>query len=183
MKKRNIIIGLVLTMALGLGVTAYAASEEEGTATTKQRLGLGKITSMRGQDYVSDVLKNKLGLTEEEIATALSEGKSLHNLAIEKGLTEETFRAALLEEKSNAIDTAVSEGKITTEEAVIIKEKLNDNIINCTGKYGEGQGKGSCNGTGEGQGQGKGSCDGTGESQGKGQGGKMMRNGQGSGCK
>ena len=173
MKKRNIIIGLVVTMALGLGVTAYAASEEEGTATARQRLGLGKITSMRGQEYVSEVLKNKLGLSEEEIATALSEGKSLHNLAIEKGLTEETFRAALLEEKSNAIDTAVSEGKITSEEAASIKEKLKDNIENCTGNYGEGQGRGSCDGTGEGQGRG----------QGQGQGGKMMRDGQGLGCK
>jgi len=64
MKKRNINIGLALTMSLGIRVTAYAASEEEGTATTRERLGCGRITSIRGQDYVSDVLKNKLGLSE-----------------------------------------------------------------------------------------------------------------------
>ena len=155
MKKRNIIIGLVVTMALGIGVTAYAATEEGGASTTKEKLGLKRITSMSGKEYVSEVLKSKLGLTDEEITTALDSGKTLHDLAIEKGLSEDDLKVALLEEKTKAIDTAVSEGKITEEEGVTLKEKLNKNMENCSGNFGKGEG-----------GSGSGS-------------GKMMKNGQG----
>jgi hypothetical protein len=46
--KKNVIAALVVTMALGVGATAYAASTDS-TAPSKQgqRLGLGRITSMR----------------------------------------------------------------------------------------------------------------------------------------
>lgn len=162
MKKRKIIIGLVVTMALGIGVTAYAETSENSTTTGREGLGLGRITSMRGQDYVTNVLKNKLNLSQEEITAALNEGKSLHDLAIEKGLTEEALKEALIEEKSNSIDKAVSDGKITSEEAATLKEKIKENINNCTGNYGERQEQIR----GEGKGKGCG----------------MMRGGQGSSC-
>lgn len=149
MKKRNIIFVLVLTIVIGVGATAYAATNSTSTAG-RQRLGLGRVTSMRGYDFISNILKNKLGLSETDISNATSSGKTLYELATEKGMTEEQFKAALLEEKTNAIDTAVSKGTITKDEGETLKANVSSNIANCTGNFNQ------CKGLGLGQGQGRG---------------------------
>ncbi|MBM7869134.1 ribosomal protein S20 [Clostridium pascui] len=161
MKKRNVIAALVLTMSIGVGATAYAASNDT-TVTSAQRLGLGRITSMRGYDYVSNILKNKLGLTDSDITNAKNSGKTLYDLAAEKGMTEDELKSLLLEEKTKLIDSAVEKGTITKEEGETLKANLNANIQSCTGNFGEKQGVGQ----GKGRGQGRG----------------MMGNGQGRGC-
>jgi ribosomal protein S20 len=159
MKKRNIISALALTMTIGIGATAYAASISDNTNITSpnQRLGLGRITSMRGYDYTSTILKDKLGLTDEEITTARNSGKTIYDLALEKGISQEEIKSALLEEKAKAIDAAVTKGTITKEEGDALKANLSTNIENCTGNFGQMQ------------------------VQGKGKGQGMMRNGSGRG--
>jgi ribosomal protein S20 len=158
MKKRNIITALVLTMALGVGATAYAASSDSTAPNAQgQRLGLGRITSMRGYDYMTNILKSKLGLSDKEITESLNSGKTPYELAVEKGMTQESFKAALLEEKSKAIDEAAAKGTITKDEAVNLKENLNTNIQNCPGTFGQGQGQGRGFGRGMmGKGEGRG---------------------------
>lgn len=159
MKKRNIISALVLTIAVGMGATAYAASSDNTAAETSgQRLGLGRITSMRGYDYITNVLKDKQGLSETDITNAINSGKTPYDLASEKGITQEQLQASLLEEKSKAIDDAVVKGTITKEEGENIKANLSTNMQNCTGNFGQRQGLG--------RGQGRG----------------MMGNEQGRGC-
>lgn len=156
MKKRKIITALALTMAIGMGVTVYAASSDSTTAPM-QRLGLGRITSMRGYDYISNILKNKLGLSEEDITKATSSGETLYDLAVEKGMTNDELKASLIEEKTEAIEAAVNKGTITKEEGETLKTNLKLNMENCTGNFGQRQGLG----------------------QGRGQGCGMMGNGQG----
>lgn len=146
MKKRKMITALTLTMVIGMGATAYAASTNT-TSAPIQRLGLGRITSMRGCDYISNILKNKLGLSDADISNGVSSGKTLYDLAAEKGMTDEELKAALLEERTKAIDTAVSQGKITKEEGEALKENLNNNIANCTGNFGQRRGYGQGQGT------------------------------------
>jgi len=159
MKKRNIIAALALSMAVGMGATAYAASTDNTTAgITGQRLGLGRITFMRGYDYITNVLKNKLGLSDTDITNAINSGKRPYDLAAEKGMSDEQLKAYLIEERSKAIDDAVAKDTITKEEGENLKAKLNTNIQNCTGNFGQRQGLG--------RGQGRG----------------MTGNGQGSGC-
>lgn len=156
MKRKKIIAALTLTMVIGMGATAYAASSNTSSAPT-QRLGLGRITSMRGYDYISNILKDKLGLSEADITSAVNSDKTLYELAVEKGMTEEQIKAALLEAKTQAIDEAVNKGTITKEEGETLKANLNTNIANCTGNFGQGRGNGQGRGAGRG----------------------MMRNGQG----
>lgn len=160
MKKRNIIAALALTISIGVGATAYAASND-AAAAPGQRLGIGRITSMRGYDYISNILKNKLGLTDTDIANERESGKTLYDLAAEKGMTQDELKNLLLEEKSKSIDEAVKKGTITKEEGETLKLNLNTNIQNCAGNFGQRQGLG----------QGKG----------RGQGCGMMGNGQGRG--
>lgn len=157
MKKRRIITALTLTMVIGMGATAYAASDN--TVNSTLRLGLGRITSMRGYDYISNVLKSKFGLSDSDISNSVNSGKTLYDIAIEKGMTEDQLKASLLEERTKAIDAAVSKGTISKEEGETLKANLNTNMANCTGNFGQRQGYGM----GQGRGQGRG----------------MMRNGQG----
>lgn len=173
MKKRNIISALALTVIIGVGATAYAASNDNTSKTndSTQRLGLGRITSMRGYDYITSILKNKLGLSDEEITSAGNSGKSIYDLAKEKGMSDEQLKAALLEERTKAIDEAINKGALSKEDGEALKEKLMANIENCNGNFRQGQCLSGGMGQGNGQGQGRG--------RGQGQGRGMIGRGQG----
>lgn len=142
MKKSNIISALALTMAMGIGATVYASADSSNLETTGQRLGLGRITSMRGYDYICNILNDKLGLSDTEIRNAINSGKTPYDLAEEKGITQDELRDSLLKERSKSIDDAVSKGAITKEEGENLKANLNTNIQNCTGNFGQRQGQG-----------------------------------------
>lgn len=158
MKKRNIISALALTVIIGVGATAYAASNDNISKANSpaQRLGLGRITSMRGYDYITSILKNKLGLSNEEITNATNSGKTIYDLAKEKGMSDEQLKAALLEERTKAIDEAINKGTLSKEDGDALKEKLSTNIESCTGNFGQGQCLSGGMGQGKGQGQGQG---------------------------
>lgn len=145
MISKKLILGLTIAISMGLGVTAYAANVETTTSTnyTHQGVGLGRITGIRGYDYVEAVLKDKLGMADEEITAGFNSGKTMYDLAKEKGMTEDEFKEALLEERNKAIDKAVTDGTITKEEGDSMKETLANNIINCTGIPGQKAGNGN----------------------------------------
>lgn len=150
MRKKKLIITLTMTIALGLGVTAYASTES--AKGTYQREGIGKVTAMSGYEYVEVVLKNKLGMTDKEITDGLNAGKTMYDLAKEKGMTEEQLKAAVLEEKNKAVDKAVVDGKITKEEGETLKANLKNNVDSCTDissqRHGNGRRGKGCNGVG-----------------------------------
>ena len=148
MKAKKLIIALTMILTMGLGITAYA-STTQSTTGIHQRAGMMMVTGMRGYDYVESVLKNKLGMTDEEITTGLNSGKTMYALAQEKGMTEDQFKAALLDERNSAVDKAVSDGTITNEEGANLKETLKNNLENCTGIPGQRMGR---NGDGRGNG-------------------------------
>jgi len=170
MKSKKFILALTMTIAMGLGITAYASAEPSSTTvvtnttdsantSVHKKAGIKRVTGMKGPDYVKAVLKNKLGMTDEEITAGLDAGKTMYDLAKEKGMTEEAFKAALLEEKNKSIDNAVAAGTITTEEGASVKETIKNNMDNCTGIPGErGNSSGSGNGCGKKGGNGI-SCD------------------------
>ncbi|MHC1684452.1 MAG: hypothetical protein AB6733_16070 [Clostridiaceae bacterium] len=136
MRKRNLIIGLVLTLAIGSGITAYATTTNNTTPNNITNRacgsGMGFATGQRGYESVEDVLKNKLGMTDSEIAEARNSGKTMYEIAKEKGLSEEDFKAALLEERYKTIDDAVEKGTITKEKGEEYKTQIKNNIDNCT---------------------------------------------------
>ena len=99
------------------------------------------VTGVRGYDYVESVLKDTLGMTDAEITAGLNSGKTMYDLAKEKGITTDQFKAALLEEINKAVDKAVADGTITNEEGASLKETLKNNLDNCTGIPGQRAGK------------------------------------------
>jgi polyhydroxyalkanoate synthesis regulator phasin len=150
MKKRKVIVALAITLAVGMGATAYAQSSGEAPVRV-QRLGLGRITAVRGYDYITNILKEKLNLSDAEISTALNSGKTLYDIAAEKGMAQEEVKTVLLEERSNAINEAVKKGTISKEEGENLKKNLSSNLENCQGSFAQRRGLGQVKGMGRGQ--------------------------------
>lgn len=175
MKRRNFITAIALTMVMGLSLTAYATSETAPVnpvaTSVRSTMNLARTTGMRGYEFVTSILKNKLQLTDTEIETARSSGKNLYTLAKEKGMSEDEFKAALIEEKGKALDEAVKKGTITREEADKIMADIKANTESCTGNFGSNMGS-----KGQGKGQGQGLKNGSGFKGGNGNG---MKNGNG----
>jgi len=141
MKKNKIAIALTLTLILGASGAVFAAetsTTSKSTTVVHQALGMARATGIRGYDYVTTVLKNKLGLTDKQITDELNSGKTVYELAKEKGISQETFQAALLAEKSKAVDASVTKGTITKEEGTTLKKNLKTNQSSCTGNFGQG---------------------------------------------
>lgn len=132
MKKKNLILTLAITLVVGLGATAYAVTTDtntgyyQGTGT-----GLGRITGFRGLDVITNILKGK-GVTDTEITDAVNSGKTLYSLAEEKGITNDQLKSSMLEERIKIIDDAVANGTLTKEQGELSKERITENIANCT---------------------------------------------------
>lgn len=144
MKKKSLITTFAITLVLGLGVTAYAASTSPSNAYHQGTgYGLGRIAGFKGYDIITNILKSK-GVTDAEITNAINSGKTLNSLAEEKGLTADQLKKSILDEKSKIIDDAVAKGTLTKEQGDASKERISKNIESCNtpgqmnGRMGEG---------------------------------------------
>jgi hypothetical protein len=136
MKIKNIILALSIVSVIGVGTTAYAATTNSPAESNLYNqscsgAGLGKITNLRGNDILTNLLNSK-GVSQEEISSALNSGKTLHDLLNEKGVTDEEIKEYMVNEKTKAIDEAISSGKVTEEEGNQLKENIKENSANCT---------------------------------------------------
>lgn len=64
-----------------------------------------------------DVVATTLGITDEEVRTALESGQSLADLAVSKGKTAQDVIDAIVAEATTRINAAVTDGKLTQERA------------------------------------------------------------------
>ncbi len=64
-----------------------------------------------------DVVATTLGLTADEVRTALESGQSLADLAVSKGKTAQDVIDAIVAEATTKLNTAVTDGKLTQAEA------------------------------------------------------------------
>jgi hypothetical protein len=163
MKKKNLIATLTLTLVLGVGATAYAdsniADNTTKTPAVCQGSGFRAITGTRGYDFMTNLLKDKFGIAETELTEGRAAGKTMYDIANEKGITPEVFKETMLAEKINSVDDAVNNGSITKEQGEALKARINENSAACT-TPGEGQGKrgaGMGNGAGM-RGSNRGAC-------------------------
>lgn len=71
----------------------------------------------RGAWCVSDAVAKLLGMTRQEILTERAGGKTLAEIAKEKGISEQQLIDAMLAEQQAAIEQAVKDGRITQAQA------------------------------------------------------------------
>jgi len=130
MRNKSIVLTLAMTLIIGAGATAYAASNSPSVNTVNNRTcssmgagtGMGRISNFSGHDILSNLLKSK-GVTESEITTALNSGKSMYDILKEKGVTDADIQNYMLSEKTKVIDKAVSEGSITKDSVKFTMKK------------------------------------------------------------
>lgn len=139
MRKGILIAGMLMVLFVNVGITAYAATTN--TITSPQGLGLGRITGIRGYEFITPVL-NQFGITRIDIANARNSGKTLYDLAEEKGISQDQLKSAIYGERAKAVDNAVSKGTITKEQGDTIKANLKINMDNCLENFGQMQGRG-----------------------------------------
>lgn len=149
MKRKTIITTLALTLALGVGATAYAATASpkninqsninNDTTSYFRRMdgmmGMGGHHMMGFGDYdmMTSILRDNLNMNDKEIEDALNSGKHMWEIAEEKGMSNEDFKNAMVEERTKAIDEAIKNGTITKEEGERFKKDLGNYIDNCLG--------------------------------------------------
>lgn len=128
---------IALALTLGVGATAYASTK----TANNQRPGLHRFLNIKGYEVLSDMLKEKFGLTDKQITDSLNQGKSYYDIAKEKGMSIDQFKKAALTEKEEVIDKAVKNGTLTEKTADDLKNKIEQNIETCNGTSMQGQGK------------------------------------------
>ena len=116
-------------VAKGTITQAQADAVRNGVdAKRKERgpaLGLGRGGPMK--EMFGDVAK-QLGLTPQDLLTELRSGKSLADVAKEKGVDEQAVIDGLVSAASTRIDQAVKDGKLAQDKADAMKAKLPDRI-------------------------------------------------------
>ena len=149
-KKLLLVIGGVLAALLVVGaVGATAAFAQEGTNSPMHRGGPGG--EGRGGRGLGDAelaaAANVLGMTTDEVTSALQDGKTLQDLADDAGVDIEDVRAAIqavhATEMRDRISQAVEDGTMTQDKADWLLEGLDNGYIGGgEGGFGFGGGRG-----------------------------------------
>jgi len=69
------------------------------------------------------------------VLNALKSGKTLADLAKDKGVSQDKVKQAIVDAEKAAIDQALKDGKITKERADTLKSKLDPSKIDLNKKY------------------------------------------------
>jgi len=72
---------------------------------------------------VHDEAAALLGITPEELISLHQSGKTLSDIAVELGQDADTFKAALVASRNQAIDEAVANGELTDAQAALMKTR------------------------------------------------------------
>jgi hypothetical protein len=131
--KKSILIGgllvaLVVTVLAGIGVSsAYAQSPTNSLSHGGPGGGRGG-----GFEWLQ-IAAQKLNMTTDELITALQSGKTLEQIAQEKGVNYADIQAAIQEASQTAmrdrIQQGVADGTISQEKADWLLEGLNKGFI------------------------------------------------------
>ena len=139
--KMSILIAGLLVALLVVGVIGATNTLAQGSYDLMQH-GRGPGGG-RGLGQVElEAAAKVLGMTAEELSTALQSGKTLQNLADEAGVDIEDVRAAIQAahetELRARVAQAVADGTITQENADWLLEGLDKGFIGVPGAFGFG---------------------------------------------
>jgi len=142
-KKYLIVIGGLLAALLVVGVVGATSVYAQEPANVFQRgrgpgaghgFGLGEVEL--------EAAANALGMTTDEVQSALQGGKTLQDLADEAGVdiaeVQAAIQAAHQIEMRDRIQQAVDDGTITQENADWLLEGLDNGFIGVPGGFGLG---------------------------------------------
>ena len=139
-KKWLLIGGLMITL---LAVGAIGATSAFAQGLTDTPLHGGRGPGGRGlSEAALEAAAEALGMTTDEVTTALQSGQTLKDLAEEAGVDIEDIRAAIQAvretELRERIEQAVENGAITQEHADWLLEGLEKGFLHGPGGFGHG---------------------------------------------
>lgn len=130
-----IIVVAVVVSALGAVGVAYAQTPTQGAGTgfgsgwmggrgSRGGMGAGNMAAGEGilHDYMIAVFAEKLNIPAADLEARLDQGETRAQIAASKGLTVEQFRTLMIEARSQAIDQALKDGKLTQQQADWMKQ-------------------------------------------------------------
>lgn len=82
------------------------------------------IRRRRRMDVILATVANKLGVSVSDLETQLESGKSLADLAREKGISEDDLRQAVVNAVKPLLDEAVKAGKIAPKYAEVVIHRI-----------------------------------------------------------
>ncbi len=119
-----------------------------GAQTNSQYGPMGQM-----HEYMEKAFAAALGIPQADLETALASGKTMWQVAQEKGLTLDQFQKAMLDARQNAFKQMVADGVITQAQA----DWMLNRMQNMMGQGGNFNGQGGCPGMGGGYNSGNGS--------------------------
>ena len=142
--KMSILIGGLLVALLVVGVIgARVAYAQSSTTSLLQGRGPGDGRGGHGLGQVElEAAAKVLGMTADELSTALKDGKTLQSLADEAGVAIEKVQAAIqaahATEIRDRIQQALDDGTLTQANADWLLEGLDKGFIGVPGSFGFG---------------------------------------------
>ncbi len=168
--KKGLLIGALLGLVVGaLVVAGYAFAQTPspspvpqfpfgpGMMGGRQRGGMMGGYSANGQfgygpmhEYMEKAYAEALGISQDDLEAALASGKTMWQVAQEKGLTQAQFQTAVKDAVANAFKQMVADGVLTQAQA----DWMSSRMQNMWGQGGALGGFGGCPGMGGGFGSG-----------------------------
>ena len=143
-KKMSIVIAGLLAALLVVGVIGATGAFAQGSATTLLH-GRGPGGGGRGfglGQVELEAAAKVLGMTADELSTALQSGKTLEQVATDKGVdiqkVKDAIQAAHATEVRDRIQQALKDGTITQANADWLLEGLDKGYIGVPGAFGFG---------------------------------------------
>ena len=155
-RKRHVVVLGAAVAVLALAGSAIAA----GPPKSPPRLGAGQQAGMgygvMAGGVVMDAAADYLGVSETALATLRHDGKSLAQIAVDKGKTSAGLQQALVAAFKANLDKAVAAGRITSAQATQALANFQAQVKTAV----ERTATGPMNGRGAGAGAGLGLCGG-----------------------
>lgn len=136
MKKNKISAVMCIVIILIFGIASNVYALQPNNSENKNYSKSEKCKKNHNDKYhklSKTLLLQSLGLKENEVKAARKSGKSIVDLAKEKGKTLEEIKAAMIDAKIKAIDQAVKDGKLTKEEGEKKAARIREKITNWDG--------------------------------------------------
>lgn len=136
MKKVLIVVSVVLVALVIFGAGfVFAQAQVVSASGLPQGFGPGGMMGGRGgqgqiHEYVEQAVADKLGMTNTELETQLSSGKSMYQVALDKGIAEADVTALLTEAHKTALGKAVTDGLLTQVQADAMLANMTANGFN-----------------------------------------------------
>jgi hypothetical protein len=147
MKKLLAAATAVGLLTLGAGGTAFAQSDGGSSTSTTAPAADSSKAQTPGQDRraarrerrrealkaAAQAAADAIGVTKDELKAAVKGGQSVAELAQSKGVSVDDVKSAISKALGDRIDKAVSDGKITADQATKAKDrvaKVVDRLVN-----------------------------------------------------